>query len=130
VYFCVLQLSFEDRRPKKYRKILTPLGMYSCIVYQLNFFKIDAIHGARRYAARACGACVTRNAQFTFQTFLRLTLSGIHSLPVKLFLRLTRFTVHDNTQRAPAALACVTKDAYFAFQLFFSVTILTSETIH
>jgi hypothetical protein len=53
--------------------------------------------------APAALACVTRNAQFTFQTILRLT----------------RFTVHDDTQRVPAALACVTKNAYFAFQLFF-----------
>jgi hypothetical protein len=29
-------------------------------------------------------ACVIRNAQFTFQTILRLIPSGMHSLPIKL----------------------------------------------
>jgi hypothetical protein len=28
------------------------------VAFKLNFFKIDTIHGARRYAARACGACL------------------------------------------------------------------------
>jgi hypothetical protein len=56
--------------------------------------------------APAALACVTRNAQFTFQ----------------IFFRLTRFTVHDATQRAPAALACVTRNAQFTFKTFLRLT--------
>jgi hypothetical protein len=60
VYFCILQLPFEDRSPKNIGKYW---HLWECIVCLLNFFKIDAIHGARRYAERTCSACVTR--QFT-----------------------------------------------------------------
>jgi hypothetical protein len=49
---------------------------------------------------------VERDAQFNFQTFFRLTLSGMHSLTIKLFLRLTRFTVHDNTQCHREHIVC------------------------
>jgi hypothetical protein len=56
------------------------------------------MHGDTQRAP-AVLACVTRNAQ----TFLRLTLLGMHSLPINFFLRLTRFTVHNDKQRAPAA---------------------------
>jgi hypothetical protein len=61
--------------------------------------------------APAAHACVTRNVQYTFQTFFRLT----------------RFTVHDDTQRAPAALACITRNAQFTFQTFLR---LTQFTVH
>jgi hypothetical protein len=27
-------------------------------LFAFNFLKIDTIHGARRYAARACGTCL------------------------------------------------------------------------
>jgi hypothetical protein len=57
--------------------------------------------------APAALAFVIRNAQFTFQTILRLT----------------RFKVHADTQRAPAALACVTRNAQFTFQTILRLTL-------
>jgi hypothetical protein len=73
-----------------------------CIVNLSNIIKIDTFGDVKftyktflrftRFKVRAdtkrapaALACVTKNEQFTFQTILRLTLSGMHSLPIKLF---------------------------------------------
>jgi hypothetical protein len=72
--------------------------------------------------APAALACVTRNAQFTFQTILRLIPSGMHSLPIKLFKIDTIQGARRYAERACGACLCH-KNTQFTFQ-----TILRIDT--
>jgi hypothetical protein len=58
IYFCIFLHFTTFIRRLKTEKIWKYWHLWGCIVYLLNFFKIDAIHGARRYAARARSACL------------------------------------------------------------------------
>jgi hypothetical protein len=94
----------------------------------IKFLKIERNYNTRRNAARACGACLCHKKYTAYHSKnFNIDTFGDVKFTYSTFLRLTRFTVHDDTQRAPVTLACVTRNAQFTFQTFLR---LTRFTVH